>query len=218
MGSVVMKKLKSAAAVFTALIFFNFSTAQAFRDVDSQSERAIQELDEAGMFDSFLFKHGTTHFRPEANVSRGDLLLVLQEYYMVASRLFDQNRQILAKLEELERRGLSSSDMDAVMRELQRNLDPMIRHSSAIRELRNELADLPTAETPPSPEPSREYDEDIEELRKELAGLREDMQRLPDERRVEPARPSPAPDSLILPFWARVSLGFSALTLLFMAR
>ncbi len=275
-----MKKFKAVISLVTVAALMNLgSFAYAFRDAAPESRRAAEELSDAGMFSSFIYKFGNNYFRPEGNVSRDDMLLILREYYEIANRLFEQNQNILSRLgglERAQRQQLTSSEIDTIIREVQRNLDPMLERSATIRNLSagsgadtaapgvspdisNEVARLKEEVDSisremkkleaASPDPRSETDmsglrrdvdrlksafshlersavssDETGEIKKEISEIKDSLdliaRALAEGSDIPPAlysRPSAIADSG-LPFWTRLSIGFSALTLLFMSR
>lgn len=245
------RRVMLPAILLWALMLFSPSYLEAsFRDVTSDVGRAASSFTDEGLLDRFIFKYGRDLFRPDANVSRADLVLVLSEYNMITERLMEQNRRILSRINNMEQSS-SAPDMDAIIREFQRVLDPMLQNSRTIRELQassggvaaigdgasavelsamkgevNQLRqDLDgqrraleqIARSRPSGAAADTMN-DAEELRREIASLRRDIER---QQRTVARRDTGAQISTGeggFPFWARVSLGLSSMSLFLMSR
>ncbi|NLB35054.1 MAG: hypothetical protein GX817_04460 [Elusimicrobia bacterium] len=176
---------------------------------------------------------------------------------MLTERVMEQNRRALARINTLER-GSAEPDMDTIIREFQRVLDPMLQNSATIRELREgrapamgtsavssasstDIAELQREvatlqreldsqrrglEQIARARVSRGKDEGVattslneRELRSEIAALRRDIER---QQRASSHRPKPTLASGDgeggFPFWARVSLGLSSMSLFLISR
>ncbi|GEM_PF-3049404 len=178
-----MNKTKRIFSCIMAVVFLlGFNGAYAFRDVTAETEEAAEELSASGMFESFIFKHGTEYFRPEGNVSRADLIMVLKEYYVVADRLIEQNRRILSDMQELQAPQLGDEELRMIVDEVKRELSPAVEELPEIKELEDRVERRLAA----SQEMTDSIDRRIVELKEEInmikAGLPE------DEEAAEPLR------------------------------
>ncbi|MFH1416267.1 MAG: hypothetical protein ABIH89_09325 [Elusimicrobiota bacterium] len=73
-----------------------------FRDTNTEINEASESLSEEGLFHPFLFKYGKNIFRPEENIIRTDLVLVLKEIQSVTTNLNTNNKDVLSKLESFK--------------------------------------------------------------------------------------------------------------------
>ena len=199
--------------IAVAIIFNLNITLYAFRDISSETGDAAEEFIDSGLYDKFIFRYGDSYFRPDGNVTRDELLLVLRENYTVFERLLEQNSYILSKLREVENRDLSSSELDSIVRAVQRNLESMLRASPTLKSLKDEIQAVP------------EYDaEELQDIKKEVNYLQWRLGEVEKEFMQAEKEKLSRPGSLrkdkdiLFPSWGKLSIGFSALTLFFMSR
>lgn len=182
-GSYLSKKMKRTVRVIILTVFMDcilgFTPVSfAFRDVTSEVEKAVREFDDEGMFGFFLYKYGHDLFRPEGSVARSDLILLLKEYHILTRKLLSHDREIMTKLDELESSD-TSSNMDEILREFQNVLDPMLKNSRIIKNLRQSIS--PPQATTGGPAVNAE----ISKLREEVDELSRKINTEPPGSKVE---------------------------------
>jgi len=135
----IMKLRKFIAFLVAVSFIFSMpgfsSVALAFRDVTSETGEAIEKFNSEGLFGSFIYKYGQDLFRPDGTVSRGDLILLLNEYHIIISKLLANDRTVMAKLRSVGSSRSKAADVDTVLRELQKVLDPMLKKTETIKSL-----------------------------------------------------------------------------------
>ncbi|MFW6134900.1 MAG: hypothetical protein ACOC5R_04935, partial [Elusimicrobiota bacterium] len=141
------KKIKNTAIILIGLNFFSFSTGAIealaeFKDASGDVNKAAQDFKEQGLFGSFIHKYGQKLFRPEGNVTRGDFILTLKEYYALTQKILNQNRRMLARIDKLSSSKVSDAELDYIFREFQKVLDPMLKNSETIREISDNIGSI----------------------------------------------------------------------------
>lgn len=139
-----MKSYRSLLSIFLVFLIL-VGNSFGFKDVTDEVNRVSEKFSQEGMFGSFMYQYGNDLFRPDGYVTRENLILVLKEYHVIISRLMNQNRKISDKLNSLKSQGLSNKNMDRILREFQKTLDPMLESSNTIKSLRQKFAVTKTA-------------------------------------------------------------------------
>ncbi len=155
--------------VITALLSIVNPVAYSFKDLSSEADDAAEKLSEEGMFGSFIYKYGDEFFRPDGYVTRENLVLILKEYHILTQKLLMQNVKLALEVEKMKKKSSSPQNIDLLLREFQKMLDPMLRKSSTILALRKQIVASSGKEV--SSEPSVEYislQSDMEELSKKV--------------------------------------------------
>ncbi|MFH1416266.1 MAG: hypothetical protein ABIH89_09320 [Elusimicrobiota bacterium] len=116
--------------------------ASDFKDTETDLREASEDLNSVGLFDSFIYKYGQDIFRPDANVTRSDLILILQEYNSLTCNFSARDSEILQKLEDLDKSIkytiTSAKYIDTIVQEFQKLLEPMLRNSPTLTNIRLE--------------------------------------------------------------------------------
>ncbi|MGM0441835.1 MAG: hypothetical protein ACQEQC_05405 [Elusimicrobiota bacterium] len=135
----LIKKIIITAVAFVFYLSYSglTSVAWSFDDVSGDVNSVTQKFSDEGLLGSFIYKYGRSRFRPNGNVTREDLILVLGEYHNLVSRIMSQNDQIMDRLENMDAGG--GPDMDTIIREFQGVLDPMLQNSDTIKELERQV-------------------------------------------------------------------------------
>lgn len=137
----MMKKIIAwvTLIVFMMITLNSVTIVAEFRDITPQVKSASEKFSEEGLLESFIYKYGQDLFRPQGEVTRADLLLVLGEYHMLTQKLLSQSRRMLSKLKRLESASSEVGDMDEIIREFQKVLDPMLARTKTIKELKQQI-------------------------------------------------------------------------------
>ncbi len=109
--------------------------ADDFKDISQEVKKASNELSVEGLFNFFIYKYGQNIFRPDANVSRSDLILVLNEYYTLTNKFIERDVEIISKINELRTAISSNKYIDTLFQKFQVLLDPMLKNSATIEKL-----------------------------------------------------------------------------------
>ncbi len=131
------KKIKKLIILFVVAICTESITviADDFKDISQEVKKASDELSVEGLFNFFIYKYGQNTFRPDANVNRSDLILVLNEYYALTNKFIERDVEIISKINELRTEISSNKYIDRMFQKFQVLLDPMLKNSATIEKL-----------------------------------------------------------------------------------
>lgn len=186
-----MQKCKKQNLLLLSVIFILLSVSRvvAFRDLSSEADEAAEEFSQEGMFGAFIYQYGQDLFRPEGNVTRENLILILKEYHVLTKKLLSQNKQLFYKINKLKLKSkpqkLSTQNMELILREFQKTLEPMLRNSQTILGLKQEIGEVSASAASPGSQRSKVRDKfesvdkkgilmlegDIKKIKKEISAL-----------------------------------------------
>lgn len=131
------KKIKKLIILFVVAICAESITviADDFKDISQEVKKASDELSVEGLFNFFIYKYGQNTFRPDANVNRSDLILVLNEYYALTNKFIERDVEIISKINELRTEISSNKYIDTIFQKFQVLLEPMLKNSATIKKL-----------------------------------------------------------------------------------
>ncbi|MBN2407724.1 MAG: hypothetical protein JXJ19_08505 [Elusimicrobia bacterium] len=187
-----MIKIARCFTVFSIIIVqLSLTCSFAFKDVNTEVNTAVEGFNQEGLFGFFIHRFGQDLFRPDGTVSRADLILVLNEYHILTKKLIAQDREIMRQLDTMKS-GDSSANMDNILREFQKVLDPMLKNSMTIKTLSQKVAAAEARTVPAQAAaaagPDKTYvDAEINKLKTEIADLSSRLEKLSQEAASAPS-------------------------------
>lgn len=133
------RSLLRFAILYLAIFITVPDTLFSFRDLDSEANEAAEGFSREGMFGSFIYQYGNNLFRPDGYVTRENLILILNEYHIITMKLLKQNKKILVEMDKLKTKKMNDQNMDLMLQEFQKVLEPMLRNSATIHALKTQI-------------------------------------------------------------------------------
>lgn len=154
----------------------------AFRDLNSEVNEAAEEFSNEGMFGSFIYQYGQDLFRPDGNVTRANLILALKEYHVLTKRLLSQNKLMLNRVHKLEEQKLSEQNMELMLQKFKKTLEPMLRNSKTILQLKQQIEETPALAAASSGSEYGNFRDDFESVDNEgMLMLKSDLRKIKNE-------------------------------------